>query len=71
MKQIASYSSHHEAELAAGFLRDAGIPAVTRSDDAAGWEPGLTFVNSVHVMVPPEHTDRALALIRQTGGDAE
>lgn len=63
--QIASYSTHHEAELAAGFLRDAGIPAVTRSDDASGWEPGLTFVQSVRLSVEEEDRDRAVALLRQ------
>lgn len=65
MKEIANYPSHHEAELAAGFLRDAGIPAITRSDDAGGWEPGLTFVGSVRVMVGPDDWDQALEILQE------
>jgi selenocysteine lyase/cysteine desulfurase len=64
MNRVASFASHHEAELVAGFLRDQGITAVTRSDDASGWEPGLTFVNSVHLYVSPEDVDRARAALR-------
>jgi hypothetical protein len=68
MIQIASYSSHHEAELAAGFIRDAGISALTRSDDASGWEPGLTFVNSVRLLVPPDEADRARSILKELEG---
>jgi hypothetical protein len=63
--EIASYSNHYEAELAAGFLRDAGIRAATRSDDASGWEPGLTFVQSVRLAVKEEDWDLAVAVLRQ------
>jgi hypothetical protein len=69
--QIASYSTHHEADLAAGFLRDAGMSAMTRSDDASGWEPGLTCVQSVRLLVPDEDRARAVAVLRQLESNSD
>jgi hypothetical protein len=68
MKAIARYPNRHEADLAAGFLEDAGITAVVRSDDASGWEPGLTFVESVWIYVAHGDQDQAMKVLRDLGG---
>lgn len=63
METVARYSSRHEAELAAGFLRDAGVDAIVRSDDASGWEPGLTFARSAWITVHGADATRALEIL--------
>lgn len=68
MKEIARYSSRHAAELAAGFLKDAGIGAIVRSDDASGWEPGLTFVQAVRILVDAEDEDNARTILQDLEG---
>jgi hypothetical protein len=40
---LATFRYRHEAELAAGFLRDAGIPYRLQIDDAGGIDFGTTF----------------------------
>ncbi len=40
---LARYWHRHEAELAAGFLDDAGIPYRLQIDDAGGVDFGTTF----------------------------
>ena len=42
--QIAEYRYRHEAELAAGFLADAGIPFYLQTDDAGGADLGLSML---------------------------
>jgi len=64
MEMVARYSSRHEAELAAGFLRDAGVDAIVRSDDASGWEPGLTFARSAWIAVREADTTRASEILQ-------
>jgi hypothetical protein len=41
---IAEFQYRHEAELAAGFLSDAGIPFRLQSDDAGGADLGLSML---------------------------
>ena len=40
---LARFRYRHEAELAAGFLLDAGIPYRLQIDDAGGVDFGTTF----------------------------
>lgn len=40
---LARFRHRHEAELAAGFLLDAGIPYRLQIDDAGGVDFGTTF----------------------------
>ena len=40
---LARFRYRHEAELAAGFLLDAGIPYRLQIDDAGGVDVGTTF----------------------------
>lgn len=54
--EIARYTHRHEAEMAAGRLVDAGIPAVVVGDDAGGMYPGIM---PVAVRVAPEDEERA------------
>jgi hypothetical protein len=64
MEMVARYSTRHEAELAAGFLRNAGVDAIVQSDDASGWEPGLTFAGSAWISVPETDATRALEILQ-------
>ena len=42
--EVARFRFRHEAEMAAGRLADAGIPAVVVGDDAGGMYPGIMSV---------------------------
>lgn len=53
---LARFHYRHEAELAHGYLQDAGIPAGLFIDDAGGMEVGLAFANPARLVV---HRDRA------------
>lgn len=54
---LARFHYRHEAELAHGYLQDAGIPAGLFIDDAGGMEVGLAFANPARLVV---HRDRAV-----------
>jgi hypothetical protein len=41
---VAEFRYRHEAELAAGFLEDAGIPFRLQTDDAGGADLGLSML---------------------------
>ncbi len=42
--EIARFRYRHEAEMAAGLLADAGVPAVVVGDDAGGMYPGIMAI---------------------------
>ena len=54
--EIARFRFRYEAEMAAGTLADAGIPAVVVGDDVGGMYPGIM---SVALRVGGEDADRA------------
>lgn len=55
---VAQYAYRHEAEFAAGFLADAGIPYRLQIDDAGG-DLGLTLGRSATVWVRAVDLERA------------
>lgn len=64
---IARFGYRHEAELAKGYLDHAGIYAALFADDAGGAEVGLTFVNSVRLMVARTDVAPALEVLQNAG----
>lgn len=65
---IATFIWRHEAEFAAGYLTDAGIPHSVIVDDHGGH---LTLNNSARVLVAPSMVDEAREVLRQAGLDPE
>ncbi|MEX2466500.1 MAG: hypothetical protein WD995_06290 [Gemmatimonadota bacterium] len=60
---IAEYLYRHEAEFAAGFLRDAGIPFRLQIDDAGGADAGVTIARPAVLWVRAEHEEEARAIL--------
>ena len=58
--EVARFRYRHEAEMAAGRLADAGIPAVVVGDDVGGMYPGIM---SVGLRVAREDEERARAAL--------
>ncbi len=61
---VARFTYRHEAEFAAGFLADAGIPHSVLVDDHGGH---ITLNNSARVLVAAEEVDRAREVLREAG----
>ncbi len=61
---VARFTYRHEAEFAAGFLGDAGIPHSVLVDDHGGH---ITLNNSARVLVSAEEADRAREVLREAG----
>ncbi len=64
---VARFHYRHEAELAHGYLEDAGIDTALFIDDAGGMDVGLAFVNPARVVVRTEDKARALEVLADTG----
>ena len=64
MHIVATYPYRHQAELAAGFLQDAGIAAAVLADDAGGSQVGMAFVNRARVAVRDDLAERAAEVLR-------
>lgn len=61
--EVARFRYRYEAEMAAGRLLDASIPAVVVGDDVGGMYPGIMGV--VVVRVAREDEDRARELLTE------
>lgn len=72
---VATFRQRHTAEMAQGFLADAGIDAAVSVDDAGAMYAGLTFGPSgARLMVRPDQVRKArrvLAEAGMVGGDAD
>ena len=67
---IAEYLYRHEAEFAAGFLEDAGIPFRLQVDDAGGADAGVTISRPARLWVRAEDVEEALEVLEiQTNAD--
>ena len=64
---VARFHYRHEAELAHGYLEDAGIPTALFIDDAGGMDVGLAFVNPARVVVRVEDEQRAREALANAG----
>lgn len=67
---VATFHHRHEAELARGFLTDAGIRAVVSADDGGGaFGAPLTFSRGsfARISVRSEDRERARIVLRNAG----
>ncbi len=64
---LATYDSRHEAEMALGILKDAGLAAAVRTDDAGSMKPELTWQGRVWLWVAGDEADEARALLSEAG----
>ena len=64
MKVVKVYFKKHEALIAEGLLRDAGIEVIVSSDDAGGYRQHLTFgMGNNRVMVQDSDFERAQEIL--------
>lgn len=66
--RIAEYLYRHEAEFAAGFLRDAGIPFRLQIDDAGGADAGVTIGRPAVIWVRADDEDEAREILDLDNG---
>jgi len=64
---VARFHYRHEAELAYGYLTDAGIDAGLFIDDVGGMEVGLAFSNPARLVVRAEDADEARSILQSAG----
>lgn len=64
---IARYGYRHEAELAQGFLRDAGIPCRVASDDAGGVDLSISFLAGASLFVAEVDLEAAVEILKMAG----
>ncbi len=67
---LARFRYRHEAELAAGFLLDAGIPYRLQIDDAGGVDFGTTFSRPPVLWVRASDEAEARELLELDASDA-
>ncbi len=63
---LARFGYRHEAELARGFLDDAGIESALFVDDAGG-NLGLTLENEALLLVRADDAERARGVLQEAG----
>lgn len=64
---LATFNRRYEAEIARGFLDDAGIDSVSSADDAGGADVGLSFSRQVRLLVREEDAERARGVLESAG----
>jgi len=64
---VARFHYRHEAELAQGYLEDAGVPTALFIDDAGGMDVGMAFVNPARLVVRLEDEQRAREVLADIG----
>ena len=62
--ELKEYRVRTEAEMVLDILRHNGIEAIMQSDDLAGLNPSLGFVNGYQIMVAEDQLEEATALIK-------
>lgn len=65
-ERVGEFASRHEAELAQGFLDDAGIESRIDVDDAGG-NLGLTLENEAFIVVRAADAARARQVLAEAG----
>ena len=69
--RVAEYRYRHEAELAAGFLSDAGIPFRLQADDAGGADLGLSVLRPAILWVRAVDAEAARDLVALEDDESE
>ncbi len=65
--ELASFRYLHEAELAAGYLEDAGIPAACLGDPAGQIQYGKGFSSRARLLVRGSDLEEARAVLEDAG----
>jgi len=63
----ASFNRRYQAEIAQGYLNDAGIESMISADDAGGADLGLGLTRSAHIIVRSEDEARARRILEDAG----
>ena len=64
---VARFPYRHEAELAHGYLQDAGVRAAILIDDAGAMYGSMAFVNPARLVVRVQDESRARHLLTDVG----
>ncbi len=64
---VARFHYRHEAEIAHGYLKNAGVDAALFIDDAGGMDVGLAFVNPARLVVRTADEERARSVLVDVG----
>lgn len=64
---IARFHYRHEAEMASGYLQNAGIPAALFMDDAGGSQVGMSFVSPGRLVVGSQDRLGAIEVLEAAG----
>ena len=64
---LARFHYRHEAELARGFLKSAGINAAVFMDDGGGSEAGMGFVRPGRLVVGVADRREAMEVLQAAG----
>jgi Putative prokaryotic signal transducing protein len=64
---VARFNHRYEADIAAGYLDNAGIDSVVSADDAGGADLGLAFTRRVRLIVLLEDELRATRVLEDAG----
>ncbi len=64
---VARFHYRYEAELAHGYLENAGVDSALYVDDAGGMDVGLAFVNPARIVVRTEDEERAREVLMDVG----
>ena len=64
---VARFHYRHEAEMAHGYLKSAGVDAAVLIDDAGGMDVGLAFVNPARIVVRAIDEERARSVLVDAG----
>ncbi|MHB1192145.1 MAG: putative signal transducing protein [Longimicrobiales bacterium] len=65
--RLAHFDHHWEAELAQGYLEDAGVPSRVASDNLAGGHTYMGSVSGASLLVAPEQLDEARGILVAAG----
>jgi len=63
MKLLFTAADRYEAEIGAGLLREAGVPALIRSDDQGGLRTAMNFGQGVQIHVAESDMEVAVTLL--------
>jgi hypothetical protein len=64
---LAKFDRRYEAEIAQGFLTDAGIESAVSADDAGGADLGLSFTRRTKLLVLASVEQRARQVLEDAG----
>lgn len=65
---VATFRQRHTAEMAQGFLADAGIDAAVSVDDAGAMYAGLAFgPSAAQLLVRPDQARKARRVLAEAG----